>query len=384
MSLPSQSTRTSARRSSVFRSRRQGGSSRLAFLVALVIMLGLWILMRPESQGQSLAAEPESEQPPAQPSPAPSSAPGRVPSGEPEAAVQGDWLQGVQLPGDPRAESAPPQVARPVAPDGEASVLDGSPSRGTERVRLGFDQLAAGQFLQGRRTLSQALLEGGLGSAEAQRLRAELTALGTRYLLGPESLPGDPFCSTYEISSGDLLSRLPARQDLDVDWRFLQRINGIQDPARIRLGQKLKLVHGAFHALVHKSEYRLDLFLGEPGERILVASFPVGHGEENSTPEGLYQVRKDSKLINPAWTNPRTQERVSADDPENPIGEHWIGLEGVSDAVRAVQSLGIHGTTELDSIGEMRSMGCVRMRAEDVALMYEVLVRPASSIEIRP
>ncbi len=99
---------------------------------------------------------------------------------------------------------------------------------------------------------------------------------------------------------------------------------------------------------------------------------------------GRFRVRAASKLVNPAWANPRTGERFSRHDPDNPIGERWIGLEGIDDANRDLAGYGIHGTIEPESVGRQSSMGCVRMLPEDVEVVYEVLMERISTVEIRP
>ncbi|NBQ16587.1 MAG: hypothetical protein EBU31_18715 [Proteobacteria bacterium] len=48
------------------------------------------------------------------------------------------------------------------------------------------------------------------------------------------------------------------------------------------------------------------------------------------------------------------------------------------------EGYGIHGTIDDDSIGQQRSMGCVRMHAKDVELVYELLTEPNSTITIAP
>jgi len=48
------------------------------------------------------------------------------------------------------------------------------------------------------------------------------------------------------------------------------------------------------------------------------------------------------------------------------------------------EGYGIHGTTDLDSIGQQRSMGCVRMQPMDVEMVYELLTEPNSTITIAP
>ncbi|MHC4976853.1 MAG: L,D-transpeptidase, partial [Planctomycetota bacterium] len=171
-------------------------------------------------------------------------------------------------------------------------------------------------------------------------------------------------------------------------WRFIQRVNKINDPRRIRIGQTLKLVRGPFHAEISKRDYRLDLWAELPtdagGGRIFIASFPVGLGENNSTPAGSWRVRTNSRLINPPWTNPRTGEYFSADNPENPIGERWIGLEGTDENTSVISGIGIHGTIEPGSIGTQASMGCVRMHDQDVRVLYELLAESSSTVMITP
>jgi lipoprotein-anchoring transpeptidase ErfK/SrfK len=206
--------------------------------------------------------------------------------------------------------------------------------------------------------------------------------LNERLVFSPEIVAGDPFSFGYAIRSGDALARLPRAQGLATDWRFIQRVNRIQRPQAIRAGQNIKLVTGPFHAVVHKRQFRMDVYMGDGAERVYVRSFSVGLGEYDSTPVGTFKVRPNSKLINPEWVNPRTGERFLPDDPMNPIGEHWIGLVGVSEGVRDLGGYGIHGTIEPDSIGRQASMGCIRMGAEDVALIYELLVEDHSTIEI--
>ena len=55
---------------------------------------------------------------------------------------------------------------------------------------------------------------------------------------------------------------------------------------------------------------------------------------------------------------------------------------GISDNIRGLEGYGIHGTIDPDSIGQMKSMGCVRLRHDDVALVYELLTDQASRVTI--
>ena len=115
----------------------------------------------------------------------------------------------------------------------------------------------------------------------------------------------------------------------------------------------------------------------------MVASFPCGLGTNDSTPLGVFKVRTGSKLVNPEWRNPRTGELYAANDPKNPIGERWIGLQGTTAETAKFTGYGIHGTTEPESIGRQMSMGCVRLGDAEVQVVYE-LIGESSTITIKP
>ena len=74
---------------------------------------------------------------------------------------------------------------------------------------------------------------------------------------------------------------------------------------------------------------------------------------------------------------------ISADDPENPLAERWIGLEGVAGEALRQQRYGIHGTIEPETIGQNSSMGCIRMFNEDVEALYTYLVTKHSTVTVR-
>jgi lipoprotein-anchoring transpeptidase ErfK/SrfK len=243
--------------------------------------------------------------------------------------------------------------------------------------------IRSGDVVQARAILSAGLRSRTLSPAETEEIRGTLSVMNQGMVFGPEVTPGDNFTRLYEIKSGDALSKLVNREGVKTNWRFVQRINGISDPSRIRVGQRIKLVQGPFHAEVDKAAHRADVWLGEGDEAIYVTSLPVGLGEFGSTPEGAFRVRRGGKMINPSWTNPRTGERFASDDPLNPIGEYWIGLDGIDPHNLQEQGFGIHGTIEPESIGQDRSMGCVRLGDEDIALLYEMLTEGNSVVLVR-
>jgi hypothetical protein len=243
--------------------------------------------------------------------------------------------------------------------------------------------LDRGQIVDARQCLSDSLLNGTLTESEIAQARGLLTDLSDRLVFSPFITADDPFSIEYIVRSGDTLSGIVQKMGLQVDWRFIQRINQISHASAIRPGQNLKLIIGPFHAIVNKNAFRIDLYLGDGDAQVFVRSYRVGLGEFNSTPTGLFKVRRNSKLLNPMWVNPRTAEIFSSDNPLNPIGERWIGLQGMEERTKDLSGLGIHGTIEPESIGTNASMGCVRMLGSDVEIVYEMLLEGVSTVEIR-
>jgi hypothetical protein len=242
--------------------------------------------------------------------------------------------------------------------------------------------LDRGQIVEARHQLSESLRSGTLTESEIAQARGVLTDLSDRLLFSPFITDGDPYAIEYIIRNGDTLSGIVQKMGLQVDWRFIQRVNQIGLTSSIRPGQNLKLITGPFHAIVDKKAFRIDLFLGDGDAQVFVCSYRVGLGEFNSTPVGLFKVRRNSKLLNPMWVNPRTAEIFSSDNPLNPIGERWIGLQGMDERTKDLSGLGIHGTIEPQSIGTNASMGCVRMLEGDVEEVYEMLLEGVSTVEI--
>ena len=293
----------------------------------------------------------------------------------------------------PNAQTAPGTQPRPNTAVPSASPPPATPGTGrlsepafANLLAQADEAIKAGASLNARTILNRPLVGGRLSAAQARQARAALAAINADLFFSPRITPGDPFAERYTVEPGDSLATITRRQGLGVDWRLIQRINRITDPRRVRVGQTLKLVRGPFHCVVSKSGFRADIFAGPPDfpeEWVFVRSVPVGLGEDNGTPLGDFVVRRSSKLVNPYWVNPRTGERFDADDPKNPIGERWIGIEGVGEyAVHT--GYGLHGTIEPESIGSEASMGCVRMGEDDIELVYELLEEEISRVVIVP
>lgn len=115
--------------------------------------------------------------------------------------------------------------------------------------------------------------------------------------------------------------------------------------------------------VIDKSENRLRLY--ENGK--LLKTYPVATGRSPAqTPEGRFTIVV--KLINPAWTNPRTGRTTPGGVPHNPLGSRWLGL-----SIGGGREYGIHGTNQPWSIGRYVSLGCVRMHNRDVEELYRLV-----------
>lgn len=238
-----------------------------------------------------------------------------------------------------------------------------------------IDQLiAAGNFVEARVRLAP-LAPPGTADPPDEAVVSRLLKLADETIFGPRIYPNDPLVATHVLTSGEVLARVADRYRISPG--LIASINNIPDMNRVRMGQRLKVLNGPLHAVVYKSRFEVLVYLGDT----LIERFPVGLGTEGSTPTGVWQVSE--KLTNPTYYPPRAGGSViPADDPENPLGEYWIGLKGIEGEALGQRGYGIHGTIEPDSIGKNASMGCIRLHNEDVARLYAMLARNDSKVTI--
>lgn len=244
--------------------------------------------------------------------------------------------------------------------------------------------VAGNRLVDARQVLNALLIDNGqrLAPGEPETVRDELFRINQKLIFSSQVVEEDPLVLEHTVESGELLGSLGRRYK--IPYQLIEQINDV-DARRVWVGQKLKLIRGPFHAQVSKSTFRMDLFLdGLDGRRFFITSFSVGLGEDGSTPTGEWVVAKGRKVANPDWKNPRTSQYYKRDDPANPIGEFWIGLQGIDQSTRDKTSYGIHGTIEPKLIGTEASMGCIRLSAEDIIVVYNMLVEEYSTVLIVP
>ncbi|MCA9255340.1 MAG: L,D-transpeptidase family protein [Phycisphaerales bacterium] len=287
--------------------------------------------------------------------------------------------QGVAL-GDVAATPLTPRREAPKRTDSEstsgaASTVARPATSVDADILAGRRAMERGQFVEARRHLNKAL-EGRLSMEQQEAVRRDLATIADKLIFGKLASPGDPIARMHEVASGESLYVLAKRHKLTIN--FLAKINQLRQKDMIRAGARLKVIDGPFRAVVRKSQHRMDIFLQDQ----YVKSYTVGLGMDNGTPIGEWEVT--TKQVNPAWTDPRDGTHYSPDDPNNPIGDRWIGLDCVAGECIGRSGFGIHGTNDPGSIGSDMSMGCVRLLADDVAALYDLLVPSDSLVEIVP
>jgi lipoprotein-anchoring transpeptidase ErfK/SrfK len=131
-----------------------------------------------------------------------------------------------------------------------------------------------------------------------------------------------------------------------------------------------------------KDEINILLKVGERrayvyrGQKLL-KKIRVAVGKKGwETPTGDWKVQLMKK--NPGWLSFKTGEAFPP-GKENPLGERWIGFwydEKTGDQI------GFHGTSNLKSLGQAASHGCVRMTNKDVKMLYK-LVQVGTVVRVR-
>lgn len=96
----------------------------------------------------------------------------------------------------------------------------------------------------------------------------------------------------------------------------------------------------------------------------IIRAWECGIGKPgHETPIGEYTVGvKIEKPAHTTWNLPYGH-------PDNPLGSHWLALERGGKNT----SYGIHGTSDPDGVGGEVSLGCIRMRNEDVEELFRLL-----------
>jgi lipoprotein-anchoring transpeptidase ErfK/SrfK len=115
--------------------------------------------------------------------------------------------------------------------------------------------------------------------------------------------------------------------------------------------------------------------------RALVASFPITPGKPQFIKFGTWKLlnmielpywRYDQQLLD---TGKRSAKAINIPPgPNSPVGIIWNGTSR--------PGIGMHGTSDPETIGRARSAGCIRLANWD-AIRLPNLIRPGATVEIR-
>ncbi|MFK7790156.1 MAG: L,D-transpeptidase family protein [Phycisphaeraceae bacterium] len=404
MALQSQAPRTGGppRRYTGSTRRKKGLAPWLILLALVVIVAGLFFLFSDQADPTATAnasenaSEDTTTTPPSDASvgtgPLVSNPPDRDTASDDRRTPPPDRATQNQVTNDRTTTTA----NDPTRPDPRLAAIAASETRqllgaAKDQYETGMQRLESGDIPVGRALLSELLFrDGALPRHEAQAVRERLAFLNENTIFSKKrnaaQIAKDPIVALHKVQSGEYLSTIG--NTYRIPYQLIERINSV-DARRLQAGQGVQVIKGPVHAQVDKSDYRMDLYVEDPdGLRIYLKSYTVGLGEFDSTPIGKWIVKPGSKVGpangGPSWVNPRTGKRYDRNDPDIPIGEYWMALEGLDDNTRDKKGSGIHATTDPESIGRQESMGCIRMRDEDVDQVFYTLFEGASIVEIVP
>ncbi len=277
----------------------------------------------------------------------------------------------------PAATTAPSTGSKPQNAVASNVVLSSKPLQDAKA------KVDAGKLLDARDIYNAAIISAKLSPDELKAAKIQLSAVNDKLVFSPRVFDGDQWSESFPVPPGGVMAKIAKRYSVTPE--LLCRVNEISDPKRLQMGKSIKVVKGPIHAVVDKSDFTIDLYFGAPGGpgSSYITTYRVGLGKDDSTPTGKWLCEAGKKLTNPTYFSSRGQGVIDKDDPKNPLGEYWIGLTGLDGQALGKTSYGIHGTIEPESIGTMASQGCIRLKNEDVARVYEMLVEGKSTVVVQ-
>lgn len=305
---------------------------------------------------------------------------------------------------DPSPRPAdPPRAATSAAPVPASTPAVGS---GKDAFDRGMQLLKENKIISARAELSNVYFTGQLSPDQEAQARATLEDLANRTLFAPVAMDGDGYSDLYRVRPGDNLQKIERSQALHVPVELLAKVNNVP-PGNLMADRNLKLVRGPFHAIVYKSLFVMDVYVQrDGGPKVFVRRFPVGLGRNGSTPLGNWHVRLGRKPMSATATEP-AQGAISGKlkqarfdppphceidhpilygEPNYPFGAKglFIPLEGDDENTAKMLNYGIHSTNDPASIGKEGSLGCVRLRDDDIETVFNLLYEKWSTVQTRP
>ncbi|MBD3264032.1 MAG: L,D-transpeptidase family protein [Candidatus Omnitrophica bacterium] len=199
--------------------------------------------------------------------------------------------------------------------------------------------------------LYRKVLEESENIEQLREIQDKIETINVDILFSPRK---DECTTIYEVKPNDALFKIARKFNTTVN--LIKRANNLTSDI-IRPGQELKINNCKFSIVVDKSQNILFLKRGDE----LFKTYRVSTGKNNNTPTGTFKII--NKLENPTWY--KTGAVIPPGSPENILGSRWMGFD--------TSGYGIHGTTEPQDLGKQITLGCIRMRNDEVEELYDIV-----------
>ena len=255
-------------------------------------------------------------------------------------------------------------------------VKDGVTSKETRKLIAAADEdFQTGKVIAARNALNKILHDRTLSKKDREDVKQLLSKIAETWLFSKQVFDDDTLTEKYQVKDNDYFSTIAPKYK--VPYQIIMRVNGITDERKLPL-RKIKVVKGPFHVKIRLSSFNLDLYLQDQ----YIKSYQVGIGKPGKeTPTGKWRVANE-KLVKPTWYDKQEGKTYVADDPLNPLGARWIGIEGIEGDTVGKTDYALHGTKEPKSIGTKCSRGCIRLHDEDVIELFGMLTPVHSKVDI--
>ncbi|HTF90964.1 MAG TPA: L,D-transpeptidase [Planctomycetota bacterium] len=242
------------------------------------------------------------------------------------------------------------------------------------RARDAALALSAGRFAEAAKGYSDVLLADATATWPSDRTALQrwsdgiaLAQAGHRW-----NVKGNWPSINTTVKPGDSLTLVRQRvlkehPELLICTGLIERANQLKNEKSLHPNDVLRIPTERAHMLVDISTRWVMYMMGEE----VVAAWEGGVGKPgNDTVPGQYKI--GSKMEKPSWFRSGAKP-VPFGDPENPLGTRWLSWQA-----NGVEShLGFHGTTDPSTVGGAVSSGCVRLRNQDVEVLFEILPEKA-------
>ncbi|MHC4977102.1 MAG: LysM peptidoglycan-binding domain-containing protein, partial [Planctomycetota bacterium] len=151
---------------------------------------------------------------------------GTDPSSTGSRALRDALSSGTEQETIPVATIETPEAAPAQAQERPRFTSSGSSSVQELLVRAS-DALNRNSHVEARAMFNRVLLHPASSEMDRDLARDQLTSIAQLLTFSPTVMEDDPLAMRYTVRSGDSLSKIAARNDLGVDWRFIQRVNKI-------------------------------------------------------------------------------------------------------------------------------------------------------------